>query len=148
MVATRPRPEFGTRPHRSLGALKRSLTVNFRIHAYLFCLIGLAGCSLREPMYSSQPDVIQGALIGGLAEQPRIEVTMHGKKYVGPWRTSLPSREQLNREGSVHQRHMRVMNSEPKSADGEQLECEWILHGTVGKGTCKTAAVEYRLDVR
>ncbi len=122
--------------------------MNRRTLVCLLCIVGFSGCTLRDPLHSTQPDVIQGTLIGGLAEQPRVEVTMNGKTYMGPWRTSLPSREQLDREGSVHRRHMRIMHAEPKAADGEQLICEWILHGVTGNGTCKTATGAYRLDVR
>lgn len=122
--------------------------MNPRILVCLLCIVGLSGCTLRDPMHSARPDVIQGTLIGGLAEQPRVEVVMNGKPYVGPWRTSLPSREQLDNEGNMHQRHLRIMNAEPVSSDGARLICEWILHGTVGKGTCTTVTGVYRLDVR
>lgn len=122
--------------------------MNRRILVCLLCMVGLSGCTLRESLHSMQPDAIQGTLIGGLTEQPRVEVTMNGKAYVGPWRTSLPSNEQLHREGSVHGRHMRIMSAEPRSSDGEQLICEWILHGVTGNGTCKKGTAEYRLDIR
>ncbi len=122
--------------------------MNRRILACLICIVGLSGCTVRNSLHSARPDVIQGTLIGGLAEQPRVEVTMNGKTYVGPWWTSLPSRELLDSVGRVHRRHMRIIHAEPKSSDDEQLICEWILHGVTGTGTCKTATDEYRLDVR
>jgi len=114
----------------------------------LMLAILLSACTLRESIYSPQPDVIRGTLVGGLAEQPRVEIELNGKTYVGVWRTSMPSREQLDMEPSGHRRHMRLMEAEPTAADGDKLICAWMLHGTEGSGSCKSGAASYRLDIR
>jgi len=121
----------------------------FRTRASTLVLSNLlSACTLRESIYSPHPDVIRGTIVSGMAEQPRVEIELHGKTYVGVWRTSMPSRERLDTESSVHHRHTRLMEAEPTAADGDKLICAWMLRGAKGTGSCRSGATSYRLDIR